>query len=134
VPAAGGLGPQRLHLQVERGSSAPRLRLRRTLANRRTGRTARPTIQTISSASAGSRNAKGAIVRSAKCAARCSRTFMGCATWMTRPRASTPNTRQRPLGVVAVDSPSVVSPGSTVWGRDRYTRTPSSVHTCTTKS
>ena len=30
-----------------------------------------------------------------------------------------PNTRQRPLGVAAVDSPSVVSPGSTVCGRER---------------
>ena len=88
-------------------------------AKRRTGATDRPTIQTINSASAGINVRNGRTVRNARCAARCSRTVIGCATWITRPRASTPNTRQRPFGVSDVDSPSVVSPGSTVCGRER---------------
>ena len=90
---------------------------------RRSGRTGRDRAPARSRRSAARARAAGtrtaAIVRSARRAARCSRTFIGCATWITRPRASTPNTRQRPFGVSVVDKPSVVSPGSTVWGRER---------------
>jgi hypothetical protein len=53
---------------------------------------------------------------------------------MTLVSACTPNTRQRPSLVMTVAKPRVVISGSTACGRDRYTRTPSSDQTCTTKS
>ena len=73
----------------------------------------------MNSASSGSSSANGLSVSRASSAARCSRTLIGCATWMTRVTAWMPNTRQRPSLVETVEKPRVVISGSTVCGRDR---------------
>ncbi len=107
---------QRLHL-IRAGSaraapsSASTRRVFTCAVSRCSGSSACPTASQISSASTGSSSAKGLRVCSASSAARCARTLIGCATWMTRVSACTPNTRQRPSLVVTVAKPRVVISG-----------------------
>ena len=81
-------------------------RERTSAARRCSGASERDTSQPITSASAGATASSGATLPNAACTARSWRTFCGCATWMMRSRASTPNVRQTmpPAGMSAKPS------------------------------